>query len=373
MQEMIEKLKEKKMLIDPERLDEYTNNFKNYEEEMTKNLANPKFWGDKRVLVTGISGFVGSYLVEKLIEYNCDIAGLVRRHSVPEYKNITHILKNVKLVEGNLTDINSLFTLIKQFEPEVIFHLGAQSFVPTSFRCPIETYETNIMGTANLLEAARATDADIHTIHVAGSSEEYGKVYPDEVPITEKNPLRPQSPYALSKVAVDMMCRSHFECYGVPVVTTRAFNHTGARRGLQFVTSVITRQIAKILANKVDKVIIGNPDPIRDFTDVRDMVQGYLLSVEKGKKGEVYNLGHGFGISIKDLVKLALKVSNLNNVEIEIDKSRFRPAEVDVLICDYSKSKDELGYKPRIPLTKAVIGNIEYFRENEHLLDIEMH
>ncbi len=373
MQEVIEKLKAKKLLIDPERLDDYLKNFKNYEEDMKKDLANPKFWEDRRVLITGISGFVGSHLAEKLIEYNCNIVGLVRRHSVPEYKNITHIMKNVKLVEGNLTDINSLFTLIKQFEPEIIFHLGAQSFVPTSFRCPIETYETNIMGTANLLEAVRATDADVQAIHVACSSEEYGKVYPDEVPITEENPLRPQSPYAVSKVAVDIMSRTHYECYGIPVVITRGFNHTGPRRGLQFVTSVVTRQIAKILANKTNKVIIGNPDPIRDFTDVRDMVQGYLLSMEKGKKGEVYNLGHGFGISIRDLVKLSAKITNISNVKIEIDKSRFRPAEVEILICDYSKARDQLGYRPRIPLTKALMDNIEYFRRNEYLLEIEVH
>lgn len=373
MQEVIETLKMKKLLIDPERLGDYLENFKDFEKNMKDDLANQKFWEDRKVLITGISGFVGSHLAEKLLEYNCDVLGLVRRHSVPEYRNITHIMKNVKLVEGNLVDINSLFTLIKQFEPEIIFHLGAQSFVPTSFRCPIETYETNVLGTANLLEAVRNVGTDVRAIHVACSSEEYGKVYSNEVPITEENPLRPQSPYAVSKVAIDLMCRTHYECYGLPVVITRGFNHTGPRRGLQFVTSVVTRQIAKILANKTNKVIIGNPDPIRDFTDVRDMVQGYLLSVEKGDVGEVYNLGHGFGISIIDLVKLSAKVVNIDNVEIEIDQSRFRPAEVEILICNCAKAKDKLGYRPRIPLTKALADNIEYFRRNEYLLDIEWH
>lgn len=367
------KLKNTNLLIDPGDLEPYLQNFKNYEEEMKKGLADLDYWKDRRVFITGVSGFVGSHLAEELIKLEADVMGLVRRHSVPMYQNITNIMKNIRLFEGNLTDVASLYTATKEFEPEVIFHLGAQSFVPTSFRVPVETYDVNVLGTVNLLEAIRTSESNVECIQVACSSEEYGKVYPDEVPINEENPLRPQSPYAASKVAVDIISRTHHECYGIPVVITRGFNHTGPRRGLQFVTSVIARQIAKISAGMGNKVVIGNPDPIRDFTDVRDMIQGYLLSVEKGNKGDVYNLGQGYGISIKDLVKLAANVVDIKDVKIEVDKSRFRPTEVDILICDYSKAKKELGYKPRIPLTRSLLDNIGYFKENSHLLDIENH
>ncbi|MFH1285251.1 MAG: GDP-mannose 4,6-dehydratase [Candidatus Micrarchaeota archaeon] len=358
------------LLIDPDNPEAYLKHFKNYEEEMKKNLANKEFWEGRRVLVTGVSGFVGSHLAEKLIEFEADIYGLVRRHSVPEYPNIAHILKKVKLVEGNLTDFDSILSAYNEIEPEIVFHLGAQSFVPTSFRCPIETYDTNILGTANVLEAARKTGADIKAIHLACSSEEYGLVYPNEVPIKETNPLRPQSPYGMSKVACELMAVTHYKSYGTPVKITRSFNHTGPRRGVQFVTSVVCRQVARALIKGIKTATIGNPEPVRDFTDVRDMIQGYMLAVEKAKVAEPYNLGQGFGISIGDLVKLAAKMNNIE-LKVEVDKERYRPAEVEILICDYSKAKEQMGWKPRIPLTKAVADNVEYFKKNPHLLELE--
>ncbi|MBN2517869.1 MAG: GDP-mannose 4,6-dehydratase [Candidatus Altiarchaeota archaeon] len=361
---------DKGLLIDVENLDGYLENFKGYEKDMTADLASPKFWAGKRVFVTGVSGFVGSHLIEKLIEFDADVYGFIRRHSVPEYPNIAHVIERMTLVEGNLQDFDSILIAYNSIEPEVVFHLGAQSFVPTSFRCPIETYDTNIVGSANILEAARQSKADIKVIHVACSSEEYGMVYPNEVPIKETNPLRPQSPYGVSKVAVEMLSKVHHKSYGTPVKITRSFNHTGPRRGLQFVTSVVARQVARALVENKRTVRIGNPTPIRDFTDVRDMVQGYLLAIEKAKFAEPYNLGHGFGISISDLVKLTSKICGVD-VRIEIDKTRFRPAEVEVLICDYSKAKKELGFRPRIPLTKAMFDNVEYFKANPHFLGIE--
>jgi len=363
------KLKEMGLLIDPDNLDPYLDSFE-YDE--SKDFVNSKEWEDKRVFVTGTSGFVGSHLIEKLLEVGSEIQGMVRRHSVPEYPNITHIMKHIELVEGNLTDFDSILAALNDFEPHVIFHLGAQSFVPTSFRSPIETYQTNVVGTANVLEAVRRSSADIEAIQITCSSEEYGLVYPNEVPIKETNPLRPQSPYAVSKLASDVMAQTHYKCYGTPAIITRGFNHTGPRRGLQFVTSVVSRQIAKCMQDGSSTVTIGNPKPIRDLTDVRDMVQGYMLAVEKGKYGEPYNFGSGYGISMENLVKLAANLSGID-VDIKIDERRFRPAEVQILICDYGKAKKELGYNPRIPLTKAVSDNIEYFKNNPHLLDIDAH
>ena len=368
----LENLEKNNLLINPEKLEDYIKHFKNYQEEMKKDLADHKFWNNKRVLITGISGFVGSHLTEKLIDLNAEVFGIVRRHSVPEYRNISHIINKIKLVEGNLQDLSSLLTTINEHEPEIIFHLGAQSFVPTSFRCPIETYDTNIIGTANLLETIRQSQINIESIFIACSSEEYGMVYPHELPIKESNPLRPQSPYAASKVAVEILSKVHHNAYGTPVVITRAFNHTGPRRGLQFVTSVVCRQIARAILTDSKEIWIGKKDSIRDFTDVRDIVQAYLIAAEKARKGEPYNIGHGFGITIENLIRLAAKIYNID-AEIKVDKKRFRPAEVEALICDYSKAKKELDYKPRIPLTEAIKNNVEYFKSNPHLLDFERH
>ncbi|MBI2148948.1 GDP-mannose 4,6-dehydratase [Candidatus Woesearchaeota archaeon] len=366
-----DQLKAKGFIINPEAKEDYLKKFENANSRA--NNPNQKFWEDKRVLITGISGFAGSHMADKLLSLGAKIYGLARRQSVPEYPNIKHILDKVNIIEANLQDPPSVYQAIKKIEPEVIFHLGAQSFIPTSFRCPVETFDTNIIGSANIFEALRNSKHNIEAIHIAGSSEEYGLVYPEETPIKETNALRPQSPYAVSKVSMELMGKNYHEAYGMPVVITRAFNHTGPRRGLQFVTSVINRQILKIANGETNKVIIGNPDPIRDFTDVRDTVRAYLLAIEKAKKGTPYNIGHGMAISIKDLIKLAADTAGVKNYTMEIDQSRFRPADVEILVCDYSKAKEELGYEPQIPLTQTLKDGMDYLKTKPHLLNIEAH
>ncbi len=361
-----------RFLIDPDNLDSYLKEFMNYQAERKKDMASRKFWEGKRVLITGIAGFVGSHLSEKLLEYGAEVGGLIRRHAVPQYPNISHILDKIKLVEGNLEDFSSVLRMLKEMEPDVIFHLGAQSFVPTSFRTPIETYNSNITGTANLLEALRELESKVEAIQVAGSSEEYGKVLEGEIPIKETNPLRPMSPYGVSKVATEHLASAYHRMYGLTTTITRGFNHSGPRRGLQFVTSVISRQAARCLMEGKRSITIGNPDSIRDFTHVDDMIQGYLLAVEKGRHREPYNLGHGKGITIRNLVRLAANIAGVK-AEVEIDKSRFRQAEVDVLICDYSKAMEHLGYRPRIPLTAIMEESIAFFKNNPELLSVERH
>ncbi|MHA1917752.1 MAG: GDP-mannose 4,6-dehydratase [Candidatus Ranarchaeia archaeon] len=687
--------------------------------------VNPQYWKGKKVLITGISGFVGSYLAEKLIELKSEVHGLVRRHAVPNYPNITHLLDKVNLHQGSLIDLYSLENTIKNSEAEVVFHLGAQSFVPTSIRAPLETYQINIMGTANLLEACRNNnvkriqfascydvktkaftkkglkqyneleigdevlsinpndetieykkikkiitndysgkmyhfksrscdlkvtpnhkmltkkfkgdrirffDADkmsgrnllplgnfesniqhidedlyylvglfigdgcvvplnkevewsglthneyirnyrdkqgnfvpikkdttkivnydraflyipkddksrqkvedtfrkldikfsgydtqiyfnppaeiykilklcgkyaknkiiprfllnsdpkylrllfnglmdsdgsyrknsyqyttissklvnnvielcyklgfsvtvnelkpskstisgriiksgkayqiyittgekiltktseqIETVDYNGlvwcvevedyhnllverngklafcgnSSETYGLVYPEEAPIKETNPLRPLSPYGVSKAAADLMCYVHAKTYGTPVIRTRAFNHTGPRRGLQFIVSVVTRQVAKAKLGITDTITIGNPEPRRVFTDVRDIVDGYLLTIERGKIGDVYNLGSENDISIGELIEKALDVASLTGkVKVKQDKSRYRKADVMLLSCDSSKARNELGWEPKIPLKQTLEEMIQYYENNPELLDIEAH
>jgi len=367
---ILAELKEKGHLIIPEEIDVYHKKFEKIEKSA---LPNENFWKDKRVLITGITGFAGSHLADKLLSVGAKVGGLIRRHSVPEYRNIQHIMDVITPLEGNLFDFNSIQARINEFEPEVIFHLGAQSFVPLSFRCPGETYAVNVMGTVNVAEAIRQAKHNIEAFQIACSSEEYGMVHPHETPIKETNELRPLSPYAVSKVATELIGQTHFKAYGLPTVLTRSFNHTGPRRGIQFVTSIITRQIAKINKGMSNTLTIGNQEPIRDFTDVRDIAVGYMLAVEKAKRGEPYNLGHGMGITIGDTIKLAAQVSGTKKFKVVVDPSRFRPAEVDILIADYSKAKEDLGYCPTIPLTKTLLDLTKYFEDNPQLLNLERH
>ena len=315
-----------------------------------------------RVLITGITGFAGSHLADYLLEHQpgVEVWGIRRWRSRRE--NILHLGDRVKLVEGDLRDEASLRRVMAAARPEAIFHLAAQSYVPTSWNAPTETLTTNIAGQANLFEAVRAVGLD-PVIQIAGSSEEYGLVLPDEVPINEGNPLRPLSPYAVSKVAQDMLAYQYFRSYGMKTVRTRGFNHTGPRRGEVFVSSNFARQIARIEAGLQEPVIrVGNLDAQRDFTDVRDMVRAYWLAVTKATPGEVYNLGSGRAITIRELLDLLIGMSDVQ-VETEVDPDRLRPSDVEVLLADSSKFRDETGWEPVIPLEETLADLLEFWRE----------
>lgn len=319
------------------------------------------FWHDKRVLVTGANGFVGSWLCETLLNLGAHVYGLVRRKSVRNLDNIESLVDNpnFKIVQGDLLDMYSLISALRRGDIEAVFHLAAQAFIPESFANPIDTYITNVQGTVNLLEAMRIVDGDLR-MHFAGSSEEYGIVKPEETPVNEANPLRPQSPYAVSKVAADYACEVHAMAYGLHIVRTRAFNHEGPRRGYPYVTTEIATQIALILRGKTDKITLGNLDAMRDWMDVRDAIQGYMLALEKGRTAEVYNLGSGQAISVNDLVQICLKMYDLKDIAIESDHTRYRPLDANLLECDFSKARKELGWEPKIPLEQTMRDMIEY-------------
>src|SRR3990170_4974804 len=254
-----------------------------------------------RVLITGITGFAGSHLAEYLRAEHPDVEifGTWRWRS--RMDNVEHLEGQITLVECDLRDAVSVTGVPERSRPDAIFHLAAQSFVPTSWVAPGETLTTNIVGQTNLFEAVRTLKLD-PTIQIACSSEEYGLVHPDEVPIRESNPLRPLSPYAVSKVGQDYLAYQYFQSYGIKTIRTRGFNHTGPRRGEVFVSSNFAKQIAAIEAGLHEPVIrVGNLDAVRDFTDVRDMVRAYWLAVERGRPGEVYNIASGVGITIREL------------------------------------------------------------------------
>lgn len=313
---------------------------------------------DKNILITGISGFVGAYLAEKLVNEGSNVYGIVRRRSDGQTPvNIqNHELEGkITQLTGNLKDITSIANAIDEAQPDYIFHLAAQSFVPQSFDNPADTEQNNAMGTSNLLEAMRIKDSDARMIF-AGSSEEYGLVisskqqydrvikqygciFPDlkegqltELPIAETNPLRPMSPYAVSKVYGDFLTRNYYHSYDIDTVVSRAFNHEGAGRGKMFVTSVVTNQVMQLKMGLTNKITIGNVNAFRDWTHVDDIVDGYLTLATKGNAGDVYNQGSMRTNSILTYILLSLKEAgeSINSIEtFNGDKKVEDPTEIN--------------------------------------------
>lgn len=314
----------------------------------------------KIALITGITGFVGSHMAELLLSEGLEVHGLGRWRSRTE--NIEHIRDRIHLIEGDLLDAHSLQDLMMNVRPTHIFHLAAQSFVPASWTSPAVTLEINVVGPCNLFEAVRAAQLDPF-IQIACSSEEYGLVKPDEVPIKETNPLRPLSPYGVSKVAMDYLGYQYFKTYNMKIVRTRGFNHTGPRRGEVFAESSFAKQIAEIeKKNKEPVIYVGNLETRRDYTDVRDMVKGYFLAAEKGEPGEVYNICSGKAVKIEKVLDTLLSFSKVK-VRIKQDPTRMRPSDVPILLGDNSKFVKQTGWKPQIPFEKTMLDLLNYWRK----------
>ena len=315
-----------------------------------------------KILITGVTGFVGSHLAEYCLslDQQVEVIGTCRWRSRRE--NIEHFEDAINLYECDLRDASSVKTLLADIQPERIFHLAAQSYVPSSWNSPGETITTNVIGQLNIFEAMRETNSTA-SIQIAGSSEEYGLVHPEEAPITEENPLRPLSPYAVSKVAQDMLAYQYFQSYGLKVVRTRAFNHTGPRRGDVFVTSNFAKQIAEIEAGQRPPVIhVGDLNPKRDFTDVRDIVRAYWLSLEHCSLGEVYNVASGKAYRIKEVLKILLDNSG-QDIEVVEDPERLRPSDVPLLLGDNSRFCKATGWSPEIPFEQTAKDLLDYWRE----------
>lgn len=324
----------------------------------------------KRALITGITGMVGSHLADFLLENtDWDIYGMCRWRSPID--NVEHIIPRVNekdrvyFLYGDLNDYISLQNVIEKSKPDYVFHLAAQSFPKTSFDSPIETLNTNILGTARLLEALRYNKDVDPLIHICASSEVFGRVPREKLPINEECTFHPASPYAISKTGTDLVGRFHAEAYGQKVMTTRMFTHTGPRRGDVFAESTFAKQIAMIEAGLIPPIVkTGNLDSMRTWADVRDAVRAYyMLLTVNPMPGEYYNIGGKYSCTVGDMLKTLINMSSVKNITVETDPVRLRPIDADLQIPDTSKFEKHTGWKPQISFEKTMKDLLNYWRD----------
>ena len=312
-----------------------------------------------KIFITGITGFVGSHLAELLLSKGHKVYGILRWRSKTE--NIDHFKDKLEMFNADIRDSNSIQKVFRETDPDYCFHLAAQSFVLESWSSPLETISTNVLGTVRVLEAVRLLSPNCMVV-IAGTSEEYGLVHPEETPIKETNPLRPISPYGVSKVAVDNLGYLYYMSYKMRVVVTRAFNHSGPRRGEVFSTSDFAKQIAEIETGKRKPVLhVGNLEALRDWTDVRDMVKAYWLAATECKAGEVYNICSGKAWTIRQMLEILLSYTNVQ-IEIQQDEDRMRPSDVPILLGNCDKFKQITKWKQEIPFEQTLLDLLNYWR-----------
>src|SRR5438034_5816917 len=314
-----------------------------------------------RILITGITGFGGSHRTEWALSRGADVIGALRWRSNTEH--IEHLRDRLTLIESDLRDLSSVLGLVEQAHPDYIVHLAAQSFVAASWQTPAETLLTNALSQLYVFEAIRQLGNRARFL-VIGSSEEYGLVEPHELPIRESNPLRPLSPYAVSKVTQDLMGYQYYKSYGLDIVRARAFNHTGPRRGEAFATSNFAKQIAEIEAGLREPVVsAGDLKPTRDFSDVRDVVRGYWALLERGSVGEVYHLCSGTDWSIERVLQFLIAQSKGSGIQVRTDQARLRPSDVPVLRGCADKIEAAVGWRTRLPVERTLSDLLDYWRQ----------
>lgn len=323
----------------------------------------------KRAFITGITGMVGSHLADFLLENtDWELYGLLRWRSPLD--NITHLLprinkkERIHLIYGDLRDSDSINEAVRLSMPDYVFHLAAQSYPKTSFTAPLDTYETNIQGTSRVLEALKQYKQDA-VVHVCASSEVFGRVPKEKLPINEECTFHPASPYAISKVGTDLVGRFYAEAYNMKVMTTRMFTHTGPRRGDVFAESTFAKQIAMIETGMIPPVIkTGNLQSLRTFADVRDAVRAYYLLVTVNPQGGAYyNIGGTYTCMIEDMLKYLISLSPAKDkITVETDPDRLRPIDADLQVPDTAKFEKHTGWKTEIPFEKTMQDLLDYWR-----------
>ena len=303
-----------------------------------------------RAMITGINGFVGSHLAEYLLNLGgWEVWGIV----LAEDTLLPLLQESVKPLRADLRQPSQVAEALNQAQPDVIFHLAGQAFVPESFRDPIGTFTTNVLPQINIFQTIIELQLKTRVL-VIGSGEVYGAIEPTDLPLNENTPLRPASPYAVSKVTQDMLTMQYHLSHQLDLIGMRPFNHIGPRQNDRFVVPAFAKQIAQIEAGLQPPIIqVGNLTARRDFTDVRDVVQAYTRAVELGQAGQLYNLGSGRAVAVQTILDLLLADSPAQ-ITVQIDPERMRPVQIPEIVCDASRFRACTGWEPQIPLEKTL-------------------
>lgn len=314
----------------------------------------------KKVLITGIAGFAGGFLAEYLFSQNFEVVGTYLSDEQLQYTS--YIKDKAELKKLNLLDEDATADLVKKSNPDYVFHLAALTSPRESFDNPSLTITNNITAEVNLLEAIKNNAVDAITL-IVSSADIYGLVDKKDLPIDEKTPLMPVNPYAVSKIAQDFLGLQYFLSYGLKIVRVRPFNHIGPRQSARFVVPSFAKQIAEIEKGKKEAVIkVGNLSTKRDFTDVRDMMKAYLLALEKGQLGKVYNIGTGKSYQISDILDMLLSKSS-KKIKVEVDKNLLSLKDEPELVCDHSLFTEKTGWQPEIEIEKTLKDTLDYWRD----------
>jgi len=317
----------------------------------------------KKILITGIDGFAGGYMARLCLEKGAKVYGTTYKGGTT--KGIDKIRSKLELFECDISDAKKVAEIIKKVKPDWIVHLAAQTFVPDSWKDQRRNYDINLFGTINIMEAVRSEEDYKPRILIACAANEYGHISKDDVPITEKTLFNPDNPYAVSKVAADMAAYQYFFSHKLDTIRMRAFSHTGPEQDTRFVASDFAKQIADIEKGKKDPVMkVGNLEAKRDFTDVRDVVRGYWMALEKAKPGNAYNICSGDAMSIQSLLDILLKNSKVK-IKVEQDPNRMRPSDLPIIVGSFEKLKKDTGWQPEIGFEQTLKDILDYWRSNE--------
>lgn len=313
-----------------------------------------------RVLITGVNGFVGSHLADLLVAEGYRVAGVAL---TSDLSNLSQIKSRISVLQGDIRDSKFIDKILGDVKPDYLYHLAGSAFVPDADANPRSVYEINFLGTLNLLEAVRSTGLS-PKILIVGSGEVYGNVPEEHLPVKEEYPLKPTSPYGVTKACADILAYQYAIAHKMNVIRVRPFNHIGPRQSEQFVCSSFAKQIVEIEKGIRKPILnVGNLEARRDFTDVRDVVRAYRTLLEKVKGGEVYNIGSNKAWRIGDLLKTLISLSTVKEIELQQQEVRIRSNDIPLMFCDASKVEKAIGWRPEIPIERTLQDLLNYWRE----------
>ena len=318
------------------------------------------------ILITGGTGFVGSHMIDYILDNEIDVRVYATKRWMEDTKNLDHIDdERFQFIDCDLIDGMSVQRAIEISQPNKVFHFAAQSFPEVSFKIPVITLQTNVIGTTHLFESIKDSRYN-PTIVSISSSEVYGNPNEDEIPITEENPIRPANPYSISKVGHDLMSQYYHKAYGMKIITTRMFSHEGARRGKQFALSSFAYQIVqneKLIKNDC-QIRHGNLDSVRTYNHIEDAIKAYWLCSESRRYGEVYNIGGDYTCTVGEALDMLISKSKISDALTKLlDKKRVRPTDITLQIPSSDKFREHFGWKPEKDLTHICDDLLNYWRE----------